>query len=333
MKLTRVCLLLLVLACDGVQPSQGRIQVVTHQLTTTAEITRVTVTVTPANVTQDLTVDPADATKFTGSITVPVGTQTVQADAFAGAKKVGSGTASVTVEKNAQMQAQITILDTTGPIASPDHSPVVTSLVTPAVAQVGDQPNLSATSMDGDGDTMSFSWTGSPSGCGTFASPSLPSTAFTANAIGICTVTFTVTANGKSDSRSASIQISAATGSIDVRVTYVPQPLISSIAIFNGPTQVATVSRLTSSDATIRAAFHKGTPYTVVLGFDRWTTGTVALTDSCAGTIVPPAFVPNADSATATWTPTVDNGACILTATLSRQTLIDTFFVVVLPVP
>jgi hypothetical protein len=116
-------------------------------------------------------------------------------------------------------------------------------------------------------------------------------------------------------------------------VTYVPQPLISSIAIFNGPTQVATVSRQTSSDATIRAAFHKGTPYTVVLGFDAWTTGTVALTDSCAGTIVPPAFVSNATSATATWTPTVDNGACILTATLSRQTLIDTFFVVVLPVP
>ncbi|HYS10024.1 MAG TPA: hypothetical protein VEP66_14880 [Myxococcales bacterium] len=333
MRHIRVLLPLLLLACDGVGPSLGRIQVVAQPLTASAQITRVTVTVTPASVTQDLTVDPQDPSKFTGTITVPVGTQTVQADAFAGDAKVGSGTASVTVGKNAHMLALITILDNTGPVASPDHSPVVTSLVTPAVAQVDDQSNLSATSMDADGNSMSFSWTASPTGCGTFASPTLPSTAFIAKLIGTCTVTFTVTANGKSDSRSASIQISAATGFIDVRVTYVPQPLISSIAFLNGSTPVAAVSRLTNNDGTIRAPFHKGTPYTVVLNFDPWSTGAIALSDSCPGTIVQPAFAPNAISATATWTPTVDNGACIVTAILTRQTLTDTFFVVVLPVP
>src|SRR5262249_6121395 len=157
----------------------------------------------PAGITQDLAVSPVDPTKFSGTITVPVGAQTVQADAFAGSTKVGTGTATVTVSKGAQMQALITILDSTGPIPGPDHSPVVTSLVAPASAQVGDQPALTAAAMDADGDAMSFAWDATPAGCGTFASPAAPSTTFTAITIGTCTVRFTVTANGKSDSRSA----------------------------------------------------------------------------------------------------------------------------------
>jgi len=332
MRLVHVSLLLLALACDGLHPSLGHILVVAQPLTTAGQITRVTVTVTPANVTQDLTVDPQDPNKFTGNITVPVGTYTVRADAFAGSTKVGTGTAAVTVQKGAQMQALITILDTTGPIPMPDHSPVVTSLVAPASAQVGDQLGVSATAMDADADAMSFSWTASPAGCGSFASPSSSSTAFTASSIGTCTVSFTVTANGKSDVRSAPIEISAPKGSINVTVTYVPQPLVASIGFFTGSTLVAAVTR-GAADATIRAPFHKGTAYTVVLAFDPWPTGTLLLSDSCAGTIVQPVFVSNAVSATATWTPTVDNGACIVTATLSRETLIDSFFVVVLPVP
>ena len=333
MKLARLLLPVFVLAC-GVEQSTGNIRISAqpNAATAAAQITRVTVTISPANITRDLTVDPQDPAKFTGNITVPVGTQTVQADAFAGSTKVGTGSASVTVGKNAVMQALITILDTTGAAGSPDHSPVVTSLVTPSALQVDDQSPLSAAAMDADANDMSFSWSALPAGCGTFASPSTPSTLFTAKTIGACTVTFTVTANGKSDSRSASIQIAAATGSIDIHVTYVPQPVIGSIAFSTGATQVATVLR-GASDATIRAPFHAGTPYTVTLSFDAWPVGSLALSDSCSGTIVQPTFVGGATSATAIWTPTVDHGACIVTATLSRQTLTDSFFVVVLPVP
>jgi hypothetical protein len=332
----RVCVflpLLLLLACEGPEQSVGHILVVAQPLTTAAQLSRVTVTITPAGITQDLTVDPQDPSKFSGTIAVPVGAQTVLAEAFVGLAKVGSGTATVTVAKGVQMQAQITILDITGPSPGPDHSPVVTSLVTPASVQAGDQPTLTAAAMDADGDSMTFAWDASPSGCGTFTSPTAPSTTFTAGAtLGTCTVRFTVNANGKSDSRSAPIQIVAATGTINIQVTYVPQPLISSIAFTSGSTQIASVQR-TASDATIRAAFHKGAPYTVTLSFDPWPNGTLALSDSCGGTIVQPVFAPNAPSATATWTPTVDSGACMVTATLSRQTLVDNFFVVVLPVP
>jgi len=324
--------LLLLLACEGPEQSVGHILVVAQPLTTAAQLTRVTVTITPAGITQDLTVDPQDPTRFSGTFTVPVGAQTVQADAFAGTPKVGSGTATVAVTKGAQMQALITILDNTGPSPGPDHSPVVTSLVAPATVQVGDQPTLTAAAMDADGDAMTFAWIATPSGCGTFGSLAAPSTTFTATTIGTCTARFTVTAIGKSDSRSVPIQIVAATGSINIQVTYVPQPLIGTITFSNASGQVASVTR-NATDATIRAPFHKGTPYTVVLAFDAWPNGAIALSDSCGGTIVQPMFVANATSASATWTPTVDNGACMVTATLTRQTLIDTFFVVVLPVP
>jgi len=141
-----------------------------------------------------------------------------------------------------------------------------------------------------------------------------------------------VTAQGKSDSKSASIAIAEATGSIDVLVTYVPQPVISSIAFSSGSTTLATVAR-NAADATIRVPFHKGTAYTIIFSFDPWPTGTVALTDSCGGTIVQPVFAANATSASATWTPTVSSGACVVVATLTRETLSDSLFVVVLPVP
>jgi hypothetical protein len=337
MRYARHAFLFLVVACSGTEQPIGRISVVAQALTSPAQITRVTITVTPANVTGDLTVDPADPTRFTGSLVVPVGLQTVRADAFNGGQPVGTGNAIVTVSNNAHVLAQITILDSTGPVPGPDHSPVVTSLVTPTAAQVGDQVTVNAAAMDADGDAMTFAWTASPSGCGSFANPATTSTVFTATVIGTCTVTFTVTANGKSDSKSAPIQISAATGSIDVTVTYVPQPLISQIAFSTGVTQVASVLR-TAQDATIRTPFHKGTAYTIALTFDAWPSGAIALSDSCSGTIVQPTFPAGGTSASGTWTPTLSSGACILTATLQRTTpsqptLTDTFFVVVLPAP
>ncbi len=324
------CALLLTLACAGNQ-NVGSVVVVAQAATAAPQITHVRVTITPASVSQDLTVDPRDPTRFTGTFSVPTGTQIVAVEAFsAGEKSVGTGAATVTVAKSVAVQAQIRILDATGPAPEPDHSPVVTSLVTPLSAQVDDQLPVNATAIDADQDPMTFSWTASPSGCGTFAAPTAAATTFTAKLLGTCTVTFTVTARGKSDSKSASIAIAPATGTIDVVVTYVPQPVISSIAFTSGATTLATVAR-NAADATIRVPFHKGTPYTVTFSFDPWPSGTVALTDSCGGTIVPPVFVANATSASATWTPTVASGACIIVATVTRDTLTDSLFVVVLP--
>lgn len=334
MKISRLsCALLLALACTG--QNSGEIVVIAENATAAPLITHVRVTITPAAVTRDLTVDPQDPTRFTGTFSVPAGTQIVAVEAFsAGEKSVGTGTATVTVLKGAAVQAQIRIFDATGPVTGPDHSPVVTSLVTPTSAQAGDQLPVSATAFDADQDPMTFSWTASPAGCGSFVNPAASTTSFTAGtSLGACTVTFTVTANGKSDSKSAPIAVAAATGSIDVVVTYVPQPVISSIAFSSGATTLATVQR-NAADATIRVPFHKGTAYTITFSFDPWSTGTAALTDSCGGTIVQPAFVANATSARATWTPAVDTGACVLVATVTRETtLTDSLSVVVLPVP
>jgi hypothetical protein len=325
-----VRVLLIVLGCSRAEKSDGTLVVVAEALT--AQVTRVGIAITPAGIAADLVADPQAPTRFTGTVAAPVGLQTITAQAFDGPRLVGTGSAVATVQKGVAVAVQITILDDTGPVTGPDHSPVVTSLVTPVSLEVGDHPALSATAVDLDGDAMTYAWSASPGGCGTFATPGALSTTFTAGASGTCAVTFSATANGKSDSRSAEIQIGGATGSIDITVDYVPQPVISLIAFSQGATPIASVAR-TAADATLRVPFHQGTAYTVTISFDPWPSGSIALSDSCAGTIVQPVFVPGASSATATWTPTVASGACVVTATLGRETLGDTFFVVVLPVP
>lgn len=323
-------MLSLALGCVASEKPEGSLVVTADAVT--ARVTRVTVTIAPAGIQRDLFVDPQVPTRFTGSISAPAGVQTVTAEAFDGTQHVGTGSATATVQKGAAVSVQITILDDTGPPPAPDHSPVVTSLVTPASLEVGDQPTLTATAMDADGDPLAYAWTGSPPGCGTFGTPAAASTVFTANLAGACTVTFSATAGGKTDAKTAQILIGVATGTIDVTVDYVPHPVLSNIAFSQGGTAIASVPR-TAADATIRASFHRGTAYTVTLSFDAWPTGSLSLSDSCSGTIVQPTFVGNATSATATWTPTVSSGACLVTATITRVTLTDSFLVVVLPVP
>jgi hypothetical protein len=334
MKFIIVCVPLLALACTGVEHPVGNILVIAQAQTATAQITRVTVTTSLLTATTELNVDLGNPGKFTGTLVVPVGTQTVTVEAFNGNVRVGTGSTSVTVTKGEVKLTQITILDSTGPAPGPDHSPVVTSLVTPVSLQVGDASTLTTSAMDADGDPVSFSWAVSPSGCGALAPGTGSSTDFTAVVAGNCTVTVTAMANGKSASKSAPIRIDPATGSIDVTVQYVPHPVISSISFSSGATTLATVTR-NASDATIRTPFKKGTAYTVTLGFDPWPTGSVALSDSCGGTIQPQPllFVANATMATATWTPGAGGDVCLVTATLTRETLTDTLFVVVLPVP
>ena len=167
-----VLALLASVACDKAQAPSGFILAVARMQTSSAQITRVAVTVTPANVTTDLTRDPQDSTgsTFAGVLTVPIGNQTVKADAYNGTQLVGSGSAPVLVGKGQQTQVLITILDTTGPDGMLDHSPVVTSLTLPASAvMLGDTLALTAAAIDADNDPLAFSWTTAPAGCGTFS--------------------------------------------------------------------------------------------------------------------------------------------------------------------
>jgi hypothetical protein len=206
------CIALWLCACSRPPGANSAfIRVVVAAQTSSAEITRVSVTVTPANASEDLTRDPAGT--FSGTLSVPVGVQTVTASAWAGTTLAGSGSGSVTVTKGQTAQLFIAALDTTGPAPLPDHSPVVTSLAASATAvALGDHVSLVATAVDADGDAISFGWSAAPAGCGTFATPGSASTTWTAATVGICAVTLTASARGRSDSRSTSILVSPGAG-------------------------------------------------------------------------------------------------------------------------
>ena len=188
----------------------GRIAAVVTPLTTAYEITRVVVTVTPAGVSQELTLRPYDGA-FAGTLFSPPGEQTVEATAYAGTVPVGSGSATVTVVANATATVVLRILDASGPPPAPDHGPVLTSVsVSNAAPLQGDRIAVSATALDPDGDPVAFQWSSSCGGA--FAAPAEPSTTWLAASAGPCTLTVTVASRGLSDLLSVNVTVSAFTG-------------------------------------------------------------------------------------------------------------------------
>lgn len=208
----RACIALLLYACSSPPPAgEAFVRVTVTAQTSAAQITRVSVTVTPAGTSADL--DPLSPGTFSRKLSVPAGPQTVTATAWAGATPAAAGSGSVTVIKGQTVQLSIAALDVTGPAPAPDHSPVITSLSASAsTVEVGDQVSLAATALDADGDGVAFLWTAAPSGCGTFAAPASPSTTWTAAVPGTCVVTIRASARGLSDTRSASILVSPVVG-------------------------------------------------------------------------------------------------------------------------
>lgn len=193
-------------------PDTGFVRVTVASQTSGAQITSVSVNVIPANAQVDLARQP-DGT-FAGTIDVPAGiAQTVTAKAFAGSAVAGTGSGSVTAAKGETAHLTIVALDVTGRAPGPDHSPVITSLTASAVAVApGEQASLLAAAQDADGDALNYAWSATPTGCGTFATPSSASTTWTAGAIGTCTITVKATAKLLSDSRSTTVLVRALAG-------------------------------------------------------------------------------------------------------------------------
>jgi Protein of unknown function (DUF4038)/Putative collagen-binding domain of a collagenase len=177
-----------------------------RKLTTPAQIDHVSAMVLPGGSPLTLMRDPSGT--FSGSLTALAGPQTVEADAFlADGTQAGTGTSSTTVLKNQSVQLAIDVLDVTGGAPVPDHSPVITSLLVPANARVGDELSLASTAMDADGDPIGYGWTASPVGCGSFTDPASATTGLAANLPGTCIATLTATAKGKSDRKSKNITV------------------------------------------------------------------------------------------------------------------------------
>lgn len=210
-------------ACGGpasTEQSNAVIQVAVtglDALTTAAQLTKVSASVTPAAVMQDLTLGAADRT-VTGTISVPAGTQTVTIDVFASTSKVATGTSSPVALVAGQIAVvSITVLDTTGSAARPPH-PVITSLIVPNRSVFpGDAMTLHVAAIDPAGGPLGYQWNGSPAGCAAFSSTTVPSPVWTAVLSATCTISCTVTdAEGLSDSRS-----------VDVTVFVLPDPYVA----------------------------------------------------------------------------------------------------------
>jgi hypothetical protein len=323
-------------ACGG-EPAQQEayVHAVAVSLVTSAQLTRVSLS-TSAGGSIDLTRDPSDASgaTFAGTLVVAPGAQTITARCYSGTTVVGTSSAAVSVAAGQIANVQLTVLDSSTPAPLPDHSPVVTSLVVPAgAASPGSALSLSASAMDADGDPLTYAWTAAPTGCGTFSAAAATSTTWTAATTGVCAITFTATAKGKSDSRTANVTVGTAAGDVSVTVTYVPLPQIDSITLSSGATQLWSVAR-TDADATCKSVvFKQGTAYTVKVTYEPLSQGTLDLSDSCGGTLVQPVAAASSTSASGSWTPTVASGACVLTARLTSQTLVDRFPVVLIPGP
>jgi hypothetical protein len=295
-------------------------------------VTTVTVSVAPAGVTADLTLDqPTGA--FTGTLSVPAGAQVITARAFAGAVLVAEGSASVTITGGETMTVAITVLDVTGPEPTPDHAPILTALTaSTATLEVGQPLALDATAVDVDDDPITFTWSASPVGCATLSpatstSNGAASTTATAAIAGPCTLAVVASSQGLTDSLSTTVEVILP---IVIDGTFVPQPVLGAFE-FLAPMTAAVLR--TDVDATVRQPWTAGAPVSVRLTWDAtpWLARSVAtLADGCGGTVTSTAAT--ATSETFEWTPT-GGPVCLLTASLERQGLIDAFAVATVVVP
>jgi hypothetical protein len=296
-----------------------------------AQVTRIVVTLSPTNVSQDLTYDPATGA-FSGILSVTAGSYSITVDAFIGTTLVGTGTARVDVTAGQVAQVSITILDTSGPPPIPDHSPVITSLVVPVTAAaVGDVFPLSATALDADGDPISYAWTIGPPGCGTIDSASSASATWTAAGGGACTIQVTVTANGKTDSRSSVVMVVAsATGGLTIDGTYVPFPTITEFEMLGaGSAAVSIRVDRSSIEATVRTPIPPGASMYVHLFSEAWDSP-ATFTSSCGGSSNFIGRNSVGKYASFEWTAPTAPAVCVLTGTLTRNGLTDSFPIVVI---
>jgi hypothetical protein len=316
-------------ACGSHPPQSGSVRaVVSTELVTAGAVTAVRVAVTPGGPTDaPLVYDGSDGT-FSGTFTVSTGEKTVTASAYQGAILVGRGSATVPVAAGATAAVTILVYDDTGPPPVPDHGPVILTLVVPSTTiMAGESQTLVATAFDGDAHPIAWSWSLSPAGCGSFASPAAPSTLWTAGASpGACSVTATATANGKSDARSHTVQIVPATGDLDVQGRFVPHPFVAHVSVGSGGATLLDVAR-SGTDATSAVRLTPGATYEVRAYYAPAEGESVALTDSCGGPLSPPTHATGSseEHAAFTWTAPASPSACVLSAKLTVPKLAGTF--------
>lgn len=294
---------------DATAPQHPTGQVVVRvDAVATQLITRIAIDVQPANIQRDLSVDASSGT-FTSVLVVPVGRQTVNARAYAGAVQVGTGSATVDIVENVTATIDLVIKESGDPDPLPDHTPIIASLVTSATSiRAGDSVVLAATGADPDGDIVTYAW--SSSCAGSFSAPGSASTSFTSSAVGTCSLTVTLSARGLSDSRTVSIAVLAGgTGALTINGVYAPRPRISYI----GGYDLRTVFR---ADQSILAGTKVGqAPVSLYVSYDLGTAAPsdveVSASDDCGGQSSG-VYAPSPGYANMTWIAPARAGVCVV---------------------
>jgi hypothetical protein len=315
------------------QAPKGAVLTVVKALTSSINITRVSVAIDPGMSTPvDLTRDTLTG-DFTGLLRATAGpAQTVTATAYAGAQQVGSGSAVVDILQNDTASVHLTLLDTTGAPPVPDHAPILTSVVvSKANPVVGEAVSVVATAVDPDKDPITYAWT---QDCdptvAAFVDPTAASTSWSANAPISCYLTVRASSKNLGDSVAVRVVVYPAggnVGAVDVSATFVEQPVINSVSVgTSGPGGggfYTTINR-TDADATLHQVVHPGQ----VLNFQidgpmgsdgGFSAGAYSLSDDCGGTVFQnygPSFQ---------WTAPTSNVVCVVTAKKTVQGLVDRF--------
>lgn len=310
----------------------GHANVSISAMTSSQAITSITIEAQPANIIRDLAYNKTAAT-FSGSLMLPAGTQTLTARAYVDTQAVGQGAATVTIVAGQTASVFLKILDTSAPTPMPDSSPGIVALVLSTTRPTVGQPvTMSVSAADPNGDPLSYAWT---SNCtsGSFSTTSSADTTWTNTAVGVCTVTATVTAKGKSASQQVDIvTLDVASGVATVEGSYVSAPIIShttasgsgfSCSRYHSDSDATCLQSLSPGQVIqIASYFTFGEPPSADGG-----TGSidVTLTDNCGGPMLHlnASTLSMGNSAHTSWTAPSTPAVCVLTLTVTQETMVD----------
>jgi len=300
-------------------------------MTGISAITAITIEAQPANVTRTLTYDKTTA-KFSGSVMLPIGVQTLTAVAYAGTQVAGQGTTTVTIVAGQTASVFLRILDTSSPAPMPDSSPGIFALVASTTkAAVGEAVTLKASAADPNGDPLTYAWTSScPSG--TFSTTDSAETTWSSTAVGVCTLTITATAKGKSASQQVDVVVlETGSGVATVEGSYISGPRISSISAsatgFNC-SGFPVVSDATCSQS-LAPGQHLSIAAYVVLDEAATVDGgapvDVTLTDNCGGTTlyINQYIYTSGGGVDAKWTAPAAPAMCVVTLNVTQESMVD----------
>jgi hypothetical protein len=322
------------LACSGADEAapEGKVRAVVETLASPYQVTRINLTATPANVSQDLTYSSEGM--FSGTIVVPIGEQTLTAKAFVGTKVVGVGTATVTVLENTSTDVFIRILDTTGPDADVDHGPMITTLTASNTnVLTGEAVSLTATAVDPDGDPITYVWS-QTCAFGGFSSIEGASTTWSSSVPGACKLTVTASSKQFSDALSVSVVVfgtgaggEGTTGAVNVSGVFIPNPRVSRMDVYS----LCEVYR-SGSDGSCRQTVYPTQRLGGRFDFSSLPVDAdvnVTITDDCGGTAQLGSIYLGNGSAYFEWTAPSTEAVCLLTATVTRDGLQDSMSVAI----